>query len=367
MATSDTERWLSKGFKSRLRFMVVSRSTGADLRLLRGIKPRTLQLSWNDDTSIKESGTVDYAGRFNIGSDLLRVHLDAEFHDGSTATSTLGTYIVSTPERTANGSASRGTLQMYGRLQELADSQFMMPVTVPASADPVEVAAGFIRGQGLECVFEQTDYRLGAERTYGVGGDGDDSILDAVNDLLKYAGFRSAWTDGYGVVHLTKYREPSKSAPVWEFIEGANARFLSEVTEERDTHGVANVVRVTYSTQEKSFVGIARDDDPDSEFSTLNQGRTICRTESLSDVPDESTDEQIQKLVDDKAKELLGTEQSVIHRITLSTVWCPIRYGETARIEYPSADINGLFSIRTMSPTGEPGVLMDVELRRYER
>ena len=367
METSKQSPWLGSGFTSRFRFVVVSRSTGLELRRLHGIKPRSLQLSFNDSTSVKESGTVDYAGRVSVGSDLLRVYLDVDFHDGTTELVALGTYLVNAPERTADGAVSTGTMSLDGRLQELSDSQLIFPITLSEGSNPVAVAAALIRQRGLECVCDDTDYRVGGQRTYGVGGDGDESVLDAVNDLLGLAGFRSAWTDGYGVVHLTRYAEPSSSAPTWEFVEGAGARFMSEVTEERDAYGVANVVRVTYSSQSRSFAGVARDDDPDSEFSTVTQGREICRTETLSDVPENATDEQIDDLVKRKAMELLRTEQSVIHRVTLSSVWCPIRYGDTVRLDYPSAGISGLYSVRTMGPTGNPGALMDIELRRFER
>lgn len=365
MATSS--KWLATGFRARYRFVVVSRATGYERYRMRGVKSRSLNLSFDNDTSVKESGSVDYVGRFNIRSDLLRVYLDAEFHDGSTATEALGTYLVNMPQRNVDGRVSKGTATLTGRLTELADSQFAYPITVPEKTDPVKYASDIIKGCGLDVVYESTDYRLGAARTYGTGSEDDNCKLDAVNDLLKLAGFRAAWTDGYGVVHLTKYHEPSEGAPVWEFVEGRNARFLSEVVEERDTSGIANVVRVTYSTQDKSFVGIARDDDPDSELSTVSQGREIVRTETLSDVPEKASDKEIQALADKKAKELLGTEQSIIHRVKLSTVWCPIRYGDTVRIDYPSAEVSGLFAVRTMSPTGEPGALMDVELRRFER
>lgn len=367
MATYSGTPWLAKGFTASFRFMVVSRSFGGETRRLRGIRPGSLQLSCNDSTSVKESGTVDYVGNADIGSDLLRVYLDAEFHDGTKESVALGTYLVNAPERTVDGRVSRGTLSLTGRLQELADAQFARPLTVKAGANPVEEAAHIVGMYGLRCAYEHTDYKTGAARTYGTGGNGDESVLDAVNDLLELAGFRSARTDAYGMVHFNKYVEPTDSIPVWYFEEGANARFLSEVTEERDMSGVANVVRVTYSTQDKSFVGIARDDDPKSAFSTVAQGREICRTETLSDVPEKATGKQIQQLADKKAAELLRTGQSVIHRITLSTVWCPIWYHQTARISYPSAGIDGVFAIRTINTTGSPGALMEVELRRFER
>ena len=62
--------------------------------------------------------------------------------------------------------------------------------------------------------------------------------LDAVNDLLDLAGYSSARTDEYGRVILEKYVEPGKRQPKWTFQEGANATFLTTMTDERDLREV---------------------------------------------------------------------------------------------------------------------------------
>lgn len=360
-------KWLGPGFLASYRFVRVSRKTGYEVGAVKGIKSKTLSICRDDDSDTKESGSVEYAGRLDFGSDYMRVYLDATFHDGSKETVPLGTFMVSCPSVTADGSVSSGTAELDGRLKAASEDQYEHPITVPAGANAVEEAAKVLRGCGLTVVTEASSYKLGSPRTYGSDSDETATKLEMANDLLALASFRDAWTDGNGVVHLTPINEPDATAPVWEFIEGRNARFLSQVVEERDISSVKNLVRVTYSTQEKSFVGIARDDDPKSEFSTVTLGRVISVTERLSDVPDDASDQQIQTMANEKAKELLTGAQSVARIVKLVSAHCPVWYGDTVRIDYASAGISGLFNVVSMSPSDPHGNMTELTLRRYER
>ncbi len=360
-------KWLRPGFLASYRFVRVSRKTGYEVGTVRGIKSKTLSISRDDDSDTKESGSVEYAGKLDFGSDFMRVYLDATYHDGSRETVPLGTFMVSCPSRNADGLVSGGTAELDGRLKAAAEAQYEHPITVSAGSNAVSKAAEVLRSCGLTVVAEASSYKLGAPRTYGADAREDATKLEMVNDLLSLASFRSAWTDGNGTVHLTPLKGPDETAPIWDFTEGVNARFLSQVTEERDISSVKNLVRVTYSTQKKSFVGIAKDESPNSEFSISNLGRVVSVTERLSDVPDDASDQQIQSLANARAREVLESTQSVPRIVKLTTAHCPVWYGDTVRIDYLSASISGAFKVVSMSSNDPHGNMTELTLRRYER
>lgn len=78
-----------------------------------------------------------------------------------------------------------------------------------------------------------------------------------INDLLDLAGFRAAKTDPYGRIILRKYVNPMEAAPKWEFVEGASAKFESDMTDERDITDAANHVVVRYADETNVVVGEA--------------------------------------------------------------------------------------------------------------
>ena len=86
-----------KRFASSYRYMRVDRKTNLDVERLRNIcNGGTIER--NLDTNY-ETGKVSYKGALDLGSDLLRVYLEAAFPDGSIHLEPLGTFLVSTPKR----------------------------------------------------------------------------------------------------------------------------------------------------------------------------------------------------------------------------------------------------------------------------
>lgn len=291
----------SKPFKVAYRVMRVNRNTGLE----------TGRLDWvisggsierNQDTNICESGSLTVEGATDLGTDRLRIWADCTWHDGSTASVPLGTFLPNIPKRSVNGKESSSQLDLYGLLQEVDDDMFESPITIGKGKKAVTAAADILKGCGLQvAAYNPGNYTLKDNWTFGLRSDKDkdkgSTKLDAVNDLLDLAGYSSARTDEYGRVILEKYVEPGKRQPKWTFQEGANATFLTTMTDERDLREVVNVVKVTYYNTDKEYVSTAIDDDPASEFSTVSRGRRVAHAYEYSSIPDEvTTDEQGRKL-----------------------------------------------------------------------
>lgn len=350
----------SEPFHSEYRFMRVSRSSGAETARLAGFLDGG-SIERNADTQVKEKGSVVHSGPLDLGSDLVRVYLDATgMYTGWSVSVPLGTFLPSTISRDVDGAVSTCKVDLTGRLGELAQDQFERPVSVPSGADPVAKAAEIARGAGLDVIADASTYRLSTTWTFGLDNEGGDSKLDAVNDLLEIAGFSSATTDPMGRVLMRRYVPPGEREPVHFFREGRDARFLRPMTDERDASDVANVVVVVYSDQESTVVGTAVDSDPRSPYSTVSMGRRIVARYEYSDVA-------TQQEADAKAAELLRTNQSVIRRVTFTHVYAPLTIGDVVSMDYATGGVRETLSIRTQSVDLAAGCPVKCEGRSYGR
>ena len=107
-----------KPFLTSFRFMRVDRASGNEVDRITNIKNGGC-IERNQDKDYT-TGQVDYSGALDIGADLLRVYLDADF-GGASVSEALGTFVVSAPKRTRRGVNSTGTAGLSGRLSEVAE------------------------------------------------------------------------------------------------------------------------------------------------------------------------------------------------------------------------------------------------------
>lgn len=350
----------SEPFHAEYRYMRVLRSTGAEAEKLEGfLDGGTIER--NADVQIKEKGSVAHDGPLDIGSDLVRVYLDARgMFTGWEASEALGTFLASTTTMDVDGSVSTCGVSLTGRLSELEQDRFERPVTVPAGSNPVEKAVEIVRAAGLDVAADATDFKMRSDWTFGLGEDGGGTKLDAVNDLLREAGFSSAATDAMGRVQMRRYHAPGTREPVHAFVEGAGARFMREITDERDATGIANVVMTVYTDQETTTVGTAIDEDPESPYSTVSMGRRIVARYDY-------TNAATQERADAKAAELLKTNQSVIRRVTFTHAYVPVAVGDVVRLDYPGGGVRERLAVRTQSIELGAGCLVKCEGRSYGR
>ena len=158
-----------KRFASSYRYMRVDRKTNLDVERLRNIcNGGTIER--NLDTNY-ETGKVSYKGALDLGSDLLRVYLEAAFPDGSVHLEPLGTFLVSTPKRPIGQALAEADLS--GRLAEVDEDEFDQPRSVPAGTNAVDYAAKLLREAGLEVIADQSDFKLTTAWVVGAIGNGE--------------------------------------------------------------------------------------------------------------------------------------------------------------------------------------------------
>lgn len=357
------------------RYMRVSRKTGYETGEITCLKGGTV--TRNDDTRIKESAEATMLEEYDFGPDFVRIYIDGVTRDGTKLTDCLGTFLPVTPSRTINGPVSQYSLKMYGRLQELLDDQFPSPYTVTSGSNAVAAVKKICEDAGLTVVVIGTPtYTVTDSRYYGVGAtqqnsEVGDTKLDAINDLLDLANYRSAYTDVYGRIVLEPYYDADQIATSASFaVDGSDTvRFERSMEYESDYTSTANHVVVRYSSTEKNktIAAEAWDNDANSPYSTVNRGRTITSSYTYEELPPGNNDSEMKAYAQKRAKTLLGTAQSVIKRITFSCPYVPLAINDTLTFSYPAGNVSGKFQVRTMTLSLKGGCPTEIEARKYTR
>ena len=359
----DSSYWNERFALTRFRYMRVSRSTGNETERIQVLRGGSI--SRNQDTSIKETATCEVVGALDLGADMVRVYADIEWRDGTECSECLGTFIPAQPELAIHGRYTTGTINLSGRLHEVESD--LEPLVVASGTVCVDYVTEWLEDAGFEVICsDSSTYALSSAQSYGLGLNSEVTTeIGMLNALLDLAGFSSLGTDPYGRVLLSKYVEPAERPVAWEFTEGPSAKFLQEMTRERDTSEVPNIVFTVYNGDDETYVGYA--EDKDSEFSYASRGYNHRDGYEYSDLPEGDDEDEMQETADAKAASLLATAQSVIHRLTFTHMYCPIALGDCVTVDFPSADVSMSGAVRTQTITLSAGCPVQAEIRAYER
>lgn len=370
-----TDWWKQRMVRTIYRFVRVSRATGNELEMLPMLRGGTI--TRNNDVRILDTAEVTCVGKFNIGADLVRIYMTAEWRGGHTETVVLGTFIPMVPSRSVHNGFSTATVKLYGRLQELLQDKFATPYTIDKGANAVDAAKKVVSSIGLSVYADSSDYTVSRPRLYGIGADQsnsetDDTKLGMINDLMSLAGFCAAKDDVMGNILLSKYVNPVNRPAAYSMSEGPDCKFEPDMTDEQDITEIANHAVTVYKSEgangaQATYVGEAWDTDPDSPYSTVSRGYTITKGYEYSDAPVGNTEAEKQAYANERAKTLLKTNQSAIRRITMSSAYYPATVNDSLCIDYPTGGISGKFEIRVQKLTLTGGCPIETELRQFVR
>lgn len=361
----------SQRFRAAYKYVRVSRATGEETEVLHSIRSGG-SLERNLDTDIKESGSISVAGRLDIGGDLIRIYLIATFLDGFQESICMGTFLPAIQRASLGLGLESQEVQLSGRLQELADMQFVEPFQVAAGTNLVDEARRICEEVGLTVVSDESTMVASEALTYGVqtggreyeaGDSGEDTRLTVVNDLLRRAGFDTARTNPMGTVLFRRTTAIAERSVVWEFKEGASARFLAEVEDNTELSGIANVFYAVYTgapsedAETVVAIGKAVDDDPASPWSTVSLGREITSRTNYDEYATQAT-------ADAEAQRLLTENRQKTRNITISHVYAPVTIADAVLLDYPNAGItSSTWGIRKQSIRLSAGCLTESEIR----
>ncbi len=313
--------WTLGGRKTRIRYVRVSWPDMGELGEISGVTGCTVEE--NSLSSLKASGSLDYAGMDDIGDDLVRVYSHSEVA-GEGETVCHATLFAVTPSSKWSGPSKTGTADLYSVLWVMQQSGPEGTYTVDAGENAVAVAAGIAEDCGLKAVATACAKTVTTSHIWDDGA----SWLEIANWLLDFAGYGSATVDAYGNVVMAPYVDPGSKAVAWTFSDSESGVSDPEILHEYDTYSVPNVVRAVCSNADGDpMVSVAINDDPENPYSTVRRKKRIVRTETVSDIENKAA-------LDAKAEELLKAGMSVVEKIEVKHSWARFAVGDAVQIDY---------------------------------
>lgn len=237
------------------------------------------QVALNLDADIRGGGRFEMRDDLHLSVDWLTVRLRPTHHNLDTGESEpWGVYlpVVPTTGYTAVGRSWSGT--MVDKTTLLASSGPDETFTITQGTGIVETVMSLVAEYGgPRIAATPSTATTSSAMTWDVGDS--PSWLTVCNDLLAAAAYRALWVDRWGQWRIEPYVLPSVRAREFEFVRGPSAVHTPVFDWTRDEYSVPNVVTCvgTGSGEDPPLVAVARNDNPDSPYSTLRRGREIVK------------------------------------------------------------------------------------------
>lgn len=292
------------------------------------------------DSDLVESADITVSE--DIGTEAwIRVYMIAE-QSGAKERVPLFTGIVSSPGRDINGTVETRTLECYSVLKVAADILLPIGWFAPARTNGGELIRILL--SDLPCPVELDEGSPTIISSF-VAGDNDSKlsvaqeIAEAINWQIK--------VNGDGSVRICP--KPLTISGTFDNID--NDIIEVSVSDERDIFTVPNVLRVTLD----GSAATARDDDPDSAYSTVNRGREIWKQEAAKLAAGESLGEYALR----RLKELQNPSRS----LSYSRRFQPdVGVNDLVSIVYPKQNIGDVFRVLSQTITLSHGAKVKEEV-----
>ena len=279
------------------------------------------------DSDLVESAEITVSE--DIGTEeWVRVYLIAS-QGGAKQRVPLFTGIVSSPSRNINGNSETRRLDCYSVLKVAADILLPLGWFAPARTNGGELIKILL--SDLPCPVELDEGSPTIISSF-VAGNNDSklsvaqAIAEAINWQIK--------VNGDGSVRICP--KPLTISGTFDNIE--NDIIETAVTDNRDIFSVPNVLRVTLN----GSAATARDDDPDSIYSTVNRGREVWQKEDAKLAAGESLGEYAVR----RLKEL----QNPSRKLSYTRRFQPdVNVNDLVSIIYPKQNIGDVFRIQSQT------------------
>ena len=314
------------GFSATYCLMTVNPETWADDEEL-GIIEGTIERDAEAD--LIESASITLAEP--VGEIWIRLYLQARQESDSEKVA-LFTGLTSSPERKLDGHRITYPVECYSVLKPADDVLLLRGYTAPRGA-----GAGLVKEllSVIPAPVEAEDASPALSDNI-VAEDGE-TRLSMANKILDAIGWRLRIEGDGSVTICAKAAESSV-----RFDANENDVIETEVTDTNDWFECPNVLR---AYTEEAGTAVARDDDPESDLSTVSRGREIWLEDTDVNL---NVDENIAQYAIRRLRE----EQQ--HARTLSynrRFFDGITVGDIITINYPGYELTGDYRIKTQSIT----------------
>ena len=311
----------AKGYKAIYTAYEVDPKTWRDIRELRITKG---QIDYAEDNMMQ---SADFDLTEDINETWVRVYLTAVQGTDIQAVP-LFTGLASTPSIDRNGKRTGYKADCFSVLKPAADILTPRGYYIPSSVPAPQAVQKLLKTPAPVEIQEATTYPT---LTSAIIAEDGESNLSLAWKVLHAIG----WTmriDGRGRIYICE-----RNNEVVETLGVDQDIVELHVTDTKDLFSVPNVVRCISG----DLVAIARDDDPDSPYSTVSRGREVWREESSVVLGDcESLPAYAQRR--------LAELQAPAREISYTRRFLPtLSVGNIIRLNYK--DLHGVFYIKSQS------------------
>ena len=290
----------------------------------------------NTDATIQRSCslTIIEDKEIDFASERLRPYMKLKTETGMLVYP-LGVFLMSSPQRQAQGGAVKRTVECYDKMQILNDDRFDTRYTVPAGTSYTAAVANIVLSAGINMVnITPSQLETVTALEFPIGT----SKLAACNELLAAINYYPLYADSYGVVRSKAYELPDGRS-IDAFYATDKASIIQPgAQEELDIFGAPNkIVRYLENAERQFMISSVTNDDPNSKLSTVSRGRVITDIASVSDIANQgSLDAYVARVM---------AESKVYQKIVFETLNMPNHeYNDCLYIEDKELDIAGKYT-----------------------
>jgi hypothetical protein len=295
-------------------------------------------------------------GELNYLSDLVRPYARLSMPDGGFAEWPLGTFSLSTPDRSLDevGIVTRD-VEAYDLLVVLNDDKVTDRYSVAAGVAYTTALAAVAAGAGLAYAITPSALTLPAAMEWEPGT----TKLRIVNDLLAAINYESATIDELGVLICRPYQSPQTRATEYTYADGAASVRRGGARQGLDLFAVANRWTLVKSEPDQAaLISTYTNADPLSPTSTVSRGRTIVDFRTEQDAADQST-------LDAKAARLAFEASQVFEAVSFDTAAMPMHSdADLLRLELPGLAVAARYVEQTWTLPLSTGATMKHKARR---
>jgi hypothetical protein len=272
----------------------------------------------------------------------------------------LGEFLLSSPKRTEDNGQVIREIDAYDGLVILTDDKFVSPYTVPIGTNYVDAVITLLGTAGItKYNIEQTDKVTTKDITFKTG----DEKLFAINELLRGINYESIHVDVNGYYTSSYYRSPNDRASEYDYFTDSQSVIFGGYSEELDLFGLPNVwvidVKENEDDEPAEFTSNYTNDDPESEFSTVNRWN-IVDYRTIDNTADQTT-------LDNYVQRIAYESMQQFGKIEFDTAVMPFHdYADVYNVYFSDLEISGKYSETSWTMPLEVGGKMKHELRRTE-
>lgn len=307
-------------------YFEVDPSTWADVRRVDGVTACSITRSVETPTLERANLSID---TFDMGERWIRCYVTVT-QDGVAERLPVGCWLVQTPSRSVDGMFSTVQVAAFSSLHPLSEAKAPLGTCFAPGTNCAEAAAAICREHGVAPVVDAVSDAV-LDDWYTVPKN--TSWLSVANTLAGAAKSRLT-PDSVGRVCIVPIQPTMTLRPLWAFEEGDGSLLLPSASEQRDWYGLYNVCRVYADDANGNPIqGVAVNDDPTSELSTVRRGREVTLE---IDHPDELKAGATHAAADLYARRALLESSAVKRIVTVRHGMVPTNLWDCIHVGYQS-------------------------------